>query len=55
MNPFFQKISHYLNPLNFFKKESGDMNLRFMHGINKISFLMFLICIVVLAIRHFKR
>jgi Ni,Fe-hydrogenase I cytochrome b subunit len=55
MNPFFQKIARYLNPLYLFKKEGGDMNLRFMHGINKISFLMFLICIVVMAIRHFKR
>jgi hypothetical protein len=55
MGPFFEKIAHYINPIHLFKKEKGDLNLRAMHTINKISMLMFLICIIVLAIRHFNR
>lgn len=42
------KILGYINPLNWFKKESTDLNLRFMHGINKISLLMFLITLIYL-------
>jgi hypothetical protein len=49
-----KKILHYLNPLNFFKKEQGDINLRMMHGINKISILMFLVALTVLVIRWMK-
>ncbi|MCA1752854.1 MAG: DUF6728 family protein [Cryomorphaceae bacterium] len=52
---FLKKILHYLNPANFFKKEEGNLNLRMMHGINKISILMFLICIVVLLVRYLGR
>jgi hypothetical protein len=55
MGPFFEKIAHYVNPIHLFKKEKGDLNLRAMHTINKISMLMFLICIIVLAVRHFNR
>jgi len=44
----FRKIWGYLNPLNWFKKESKDLNLRFMHGINKISLVIFLIALVYL-------
>lgn len=50
-----KKILYYLNPMNLFKKEKADLNLRFMHGINKISILMFMICLVVLAVRYFTR
>jgi hypothetical protein len=31
------------------------MNLRFMHGINKISILMFVVCLVVLLVRYLGR
>ena len=49
---FFRKILYYLNPLNLFKREAGaEVNLRVMHGINKISFLVFLLCLLVMAIR----
>ncbi len=51
----FRKILYYLNPLNLFKKEKVDMNLRFMHGINKISILMFVVCLVVLLVRYLGR
>jgi hypothetical protein len=46
-----KKILHYLNPLNLFKKEQGDVNLRMMHGINKISILVFVVALVVLITR----
>jgi len=49
-----KKILHYLNPLNLFKKEQGDVNLRMMHGINKISILVFVVALVVLIIRWTK-
>jgi hypothetical protein len=52
---FLKKVLYYLNPLNLFKREKADINLRFMHGINKISFLMFLVCVVVLLVRYFSR
>lgn len=51
----FKKILYYLNPLNLFKKEKVDMNLRFMHGINKISLLMFMICVVIMFVRWIQR
>ncbi|MBX7052354.1 MAG: hypothetical protein K1X54_09990 [Flavobacteriales bacterium] len=50
-----RKILYYLNPANLFKKEKADLNLRFMHGINKISILMFVICLVVLLVRYLTR
>ncbi|MFM9004780.1 MAG: DUF6728 family protein [Flavobacteriales bacterium] len=52
---FLQKILYYLDPRNLFKREKVDLNLRFMHGINKISILMFLICLVVLLVRWIER
>lgn len=50
-----KKILYYLDPRNLFKKEKTDLNLRFMHGINKISLLMFMICVVVLIVRWINR
>jgi hypothetical protein len=50
-----KKILYYLNPSNLFKKEKADLNLRFMHGINKISILMFLVCLVVMIARWIAR
>ncbi|MFN5294948.1 MAG: DUF6728 family protein [Flavobacteriales bacterium] len=52
---FLKKILYYLDPRNLFKREKVDMNLRFMHGINKISILMFLVCLVVLLVRWISR
>ena len=53
---FFKKLIFYINPLNLFKKdkESG-LNLRMMHGINKISFLAFLLCLCVMLYRWLLR
>lgn len=50
-----KKLAYYLNPLNLFKREKVDLNLRFMHGINKISILVFLICLIVMIVRYIKR
>lgn len=53
---FFQKILHYANPLNLFRKSEGEgVNLRVMHGINKVSMTMFLFCLLYLLIRNFSR
>ena len=49
-----KKILHCLNPLNLFKKEEGDINLRMMHGINKISILVFVVALTVLVLRWIK-
>lgn len=45
-----RKILDYLNPLALFRK-SGEknVNLRMMHGINRLSFFMFLICLAIMA------
>ena len=48
---FLKRLLYYLNPATLFGKGSENMNLRFMHGINRISIFMFLICLVVLALR----
>lgn len=48
----FKKIIHYLNPATLFSKgKSDNVNLKMMHGINRISIFVFLICIIVLIIR----
>ena len=55
LSMFLQKILYYLDPRNLFKREKVDLNLRFMHGINKISILMFLIVVIVMIVRWIKR
>ena len=51
-----KKFLYYLNPANLFKKEEGaGLNLRMMHGINKISIFMFLICLIYMIYRYFVR
>ncbi|MFN8355964.1 MAG: DUF6728 family protein [Spirosomataceae bacterium] len=43
----------------FKKQEPGkypnSFNLRMMHGINRISIIMFLICVIVMIYRAFTR
>jgi hypothetical protein len=45
----FKKIWDYLT----FKKQdsNGSTNLKMMHGINRISLLMFLVAVVVMVVR----
>ena len=52
---FLKKIIYYLNPMNLFRRETSDLNLRFMHGINKISIFMFVICLIILLVRWVAR
>ncbi|MEZ4722606.1 MAG: DUF6728 family protein [Flavobacteriales bacterium] len=52
---FFQRLLKYLNPAALFQKGDKNINLRMMHGINRISIFMFLICVIVLIIRYFFR
>lgn len=53
---FWQKIIHYLNPLTLFQKpeKRPNLNLRFMHGINRISIFMFLLGLILLIIKYIK-
>jgi len=46
-----KKILYYLNPKNYFNREKGDLNIRAMHSINKISIFMFVIALMVLLTR----
>ena len=50
-----ERILYYLNPATLFGKSSNDVNLRFMHGINRISILLFLIGLVVMVVRAMNR
>jgi hypothetical protein len=52
---FLKRLFYYLNPLSLLGKPNPDFNLRFMHGINRISILLFLVCLVVMAVRAFSR
>ncbi len=52
---FFKRLLYYLNPLTLFKKgekiNGNNINVKLMHGINRISIFMFLICLILIAIR----
>ncbi len=55
---FLKRVLFYLNPATLFAKHDptpdgapGNVNLRFMHGINRISILMFLACLLVMVLR----
>lgn len=50
-----KRILYYLNPATLFGRSKADMNLRFMHGINRISILLFIVCIVVMVVRAVTR
>jgi len=52
---FFKRILIYLNPMTMFRKGDKNVNLRVMHGINRISIFVFLICLIVLLIRYLSR
>ncbi|MBX2983139.1 MAG: DUF6728 family protein [Flavobacteriales bacterium] len=48
---FWKRILYYLNPATLFSKTDHNLNLRFMHGINRISIFVFLACMVVMVMR----
>ena len=46
------ELGQYISTM-FKKKKEPNTNLRIMHGINRISVIVFLIAILVLIIRRF--
>ena len=52
---FLKRILYYLNPASLVGRSKADLNLRFMHGINRISILLFLVCIVVMVVKACNR
>lgn len=55
---FFKRLLYYLNPLTLFRKgekiNGKNANIKLMHGINRISIFMFLICMIILIIKLMK-
>lgn len=53
MKTLLNKILSYLDIRTMFSKEhKSNVNLRMMHGMNRISILMFLICAIMLIIKY---
>ncbi len=52
---FLKRILHYLNPATLFGKSDPNSSLRFMHGVNRISFFIFLFCVIVMVLRACSR
>lgn len=50
-----KRILYYLNPATLLGRSKADVNLRFMHGINRISILLFIVCIVIMVVRALTR
>lgn len=52
-----RKLLYYLNPATMFKKNPNpeSINLRMMHGINRISLFMFLVGLVIVFIKIFSK
>lgn len=52
MGSVLNKILAYLGLRRLYNKgEKKNLNLRFMHGINRISILLFLFCVLVMLYR----
>jgi hypothetical protein len=52
---FLKRLLYYLNPATLFGRSTSDPNLRFMHGINRISILLFLAGLIVMLVRAMNR
>jgi len=59
MRKYFQLGAVFYYFIRVFKKKDPNapdsFNLRMMHGINRISIIMFLICLIVMIVRAFMR
>lgn len=59
MKKYFQLGDVFYYFVRVFKKPDPNaptsFNLRMMHGINKISIMMFLACLIVMIVRAFTR
>lgn len=53
---FWKRLLYYLNPLTLFQKPENNpgINVKLMHGINRISIFMFLVGLVVVLIKVFR-
>ncbi len=52
---FLKRLLYYLNPTTLFGKSDPNVNVRMMHGINRISILLFLACLTVMIVRACTR
>ena len=52
---FLKRVFYYLDPRTLFGKADPNSSVRFMHGINRISILMFLACLVVVVVKTCTR
>ncbi|MBK8338545.1 MAG: hypothetical protein IPK99_00325 [Flavobacteriales bacterium] len=52
---FLKRVFYYLDPRSLFGKADPNGSVRFMHGINRISILVFLFCVTVMVIRACTR
>lgn len=52
---FLKRVLYYLNPITLFGRSNPDPSLRFMHGINRISILLFLAGVIVMVVRAMNR
>jgi hypothetical protein len=59
MKKYFQLGDVFNYFIRVFKKPNPNdptsFNLRMMHGINRISIIMFLFCLIVMIVRAFTR
>lgn len=55
---FWRKLLYYVNFTTLFKKNDkgkNNMNLKIMHGINRLSLLLFIVCLIVIILRFILR
>lgn len=52
---FLKRLLYYLNPATLFGKGDPNVNVRMMHGINRISLFMFLAILIVMTLRACAR
>ncbi|MDQ3101174.1 MAG: hypothetical protein M3R08_07290 [Bacteroidota bacterium] len=52
---FLKRLLYYLNPITLFSRSNPDPSLRFMHGINRISILLFLAGLIFMIVRASTR
>lgn len=50
---FWKRLLYYLDITTLFKRRSGDknINLSLMHGMNRLSIVVFIICLVMLLLK----
>lgn len=50
----FKKIVYYLNPLTLFQKDTEPKSgyTKIMHGINRITILVFIIGLIIMAYKY---